>query len=71
MGFVVQGRTHCAPLFCVWRARLFALTPCVPLSRKAGEGDYGVQAASGEAAASALLTLRVLPSPTMWERGWG
>jgi len=24
-------------------ARLFALTPFVPLSREAGEGDYGVR----------------------------
>ena len=57
MGFVVQGRTHCAPLFCVWRARLFALTPFVPLSRKRARGimECGSEAsAHAEANASAL-----------------
>jgi hypothetical protein len=53
MGFVVQGRTHCAPLFCVWRACLFALTLCVPLSREAGEGER----ASGRTAVHPYIPL--------------
>ena len=59
MGFVVQGRTHCAPLFCAWRACLFALTLCVPLSRKRARGimECGSEAsAHAEADASALQT---------------
>jgi hypothetical protein len=42
------------------RRTYFALTPCVPLSREAGEGEP-------QGAPPCALH----PFPTQWERGWG
>ena len=62
------------------RRTYFALTPCVPLSREAGEGEpQGAppftptplfrEAGEGEPQGAPPCALH--PSPTQWERGWG
>jgi hypothetical protein len=60
----------------VGQTRLVALTPFFPLSREAGEGGYGVRKRSFRPMLK--LTLQhsksvgaQIPSPTLWEMGWG
>ena len=65
------------------QACLVALTPFVPLSREAGEGERAAgrtavrpyiplpQAGEGERAIGRTAVRPYPPSPTAWERGWG
>jgi len=69
------------------QARLFALTPFVPLSRRAGEGERAapLSHAGGEGLGvrakkarlfptqrtQVLYPYQLRPSPTAWERGRG
>jgi len=39
MGFVVQGRTHCAPLFCVWRASCLPSPSVFPSPARRARGN--------------------------------
>ena len=59
-----------------------ALTPCVPLSREAGEGGNLWQGEppftptplfreAGEEEPQGAPPCALHPSPTQWERGWG